>query len=102
MDKYAELSEYINSQHWLEFWLINTTTGNFIVNNYKQALQLQLKLSFDLSKAKVTLNIKSNAIFHSWLAEEYDFLSSNSEPISAMEATAMDYVKVLKDLEKAT
>ena len=76
--------------------------GKFIVNNYKQALQCKQTLSLDLAKAKAALGIESNDVFSLWLADEYNFLSQNTEPISVREVMAMDYVKILKDLEKAT
>lgn len=65
-------------------------------------MEYRQTLSIELARAKQVLNLNSDNVFTSWLSEEYDFLSQNSEPVTEVEVLAMDYVKILKDLEKAT
>jgi hypothetical protein len=72
---------------------IHKATGNFLVNNYKQALTI-LKSETALRKTMLAQGIGSDAIFQEWLLEERTYLKGlRKEPVQ--ETLEMEYLQKL-------
>jgi len=72
---------------------IHGVTGNFLVNNYKQALAI-LKTEPALRKTMLAQGITSDATFQEWLLEERTYLKGlQKEPVQ--ETLEMEYLQKL-------
>lgn len=74
-------------------------SSTFIVNNYKQALEI-LGGRPALTAAMKKLKMSSEKEFHVWLAEERDYLK-DLKKVPAEETLQMEYYKKLVELQKA-
>ncbi|KAG6808337.1 hypothetical protein H0H92_004439 [Tricholoma furcatifolium] len=75
------------------------TTGEFLVKNYEQALQI-LATESALQKTMVDQGVESYEVFHQWLEEERTYLTALAkEPIE--ETQEMDYYQKLVNLRDA-
>lgn len=77
-------------------------SGRFILNNYKQALNIISSVGPEFDKVRKALGIKTNDVFEEWHKAETKFLSQKPEEVSPVETIAMDYVTTLKQLEEAS
>ncbi|KAG6808141.1 hypothetical protein H0H92_005272 [Tricholoma furcatifolium] len=75
------------------------TTGEFLVKNYEQALQI-LATETALQKTMVDQGVESYEVFHQWLEEERTYLTALAkEPIE--ETQEMEYYQKLVNLRDA-
>lgn len=76
--------------------------GQFLINNYHQALQIIKDNTGPLAEIMMTLKIASSEDFIQWVREEKQYLSSLKKPQqNEHEVTCIQYVKTLKKLEAA-
>jgi hypothetical protein len=77
--------------------MYSQATGNFLVNNYYQALDI-LKGGPALKKTMQDQNIEGTDTFQVWLADEHTYLKSLSkEPLQ--ETLEMEYLQKLVNLQ---
>jgi len=73
-------------------------SGTFLVNNYRQALDILKNTPAILSKAKHELGVEDDAVFETWLAQEQEYLQGlKKEPPN--ETLEMEYCQRLVALQ---
>lgn len=79
------------------FILTYRPPAKFLLNNYKQALDILASGPTALAQAMVDLDVSDAATFESWRAEEYTYLDGLSkEPV--VETLEMEYYQKLVNL----
>lgn len=79
-----------------------TYIGQFILKNYKEAIDNVKNMEKALRTARKTLGIPSDATFEQWKAEEAAFLVLPSKNRSPYEEMALQYVLRIQELTRAT
>jgi hypothetical protein len=65
-------------------------SGTFLVNNYRQSLDILKNTPTVLSKAKQELGVEDDAVFEKWLSQEREYLQGlKKEPLN--ETLEMEY-----------
>jgi hypothetical protein len=73
--------------------------ANFLINNYKQALEIITTHTPILRETMAELNITSPSIFGTWIQEEYDYLHDLRQEPTGDVVLKMEYLVLLRKLE---